>query len=238
MQTSHKLPLAMFLCACLAIVNCQVVIGVSNLEVTSGTGGQGGGSSQSNSSSSSGTCSGCMPYYGCDATGKECATKCDESSGCADDGVCFLKPQLCMGCGAVPPLGPCPGQTQICEVCDSGTGTCILKCDTPGECAANVAFDGGGLPIRIECNDQCNNMVITSVQTAPIEVICTSGCHGLTLNCSPDGSCTLNCKEANGCLGAKVNCGNNDCLAVCPLNAIEVQQTCNGSCACTKSGCL
>jgi len=151
--------------------------------------------------------------------------------------VCFIQPHACMGCGGVPPQGPCPGSLMGCDVCESAAGPCVVKCETPGECAIDVIYNGAGTPVRVECNDQCDGITITSAQTAPLEVVCTSGCNGLKLNCSPDGSCTLTC-NGSGCVDAQVNCGGNVCSVACKATPVKVTQICNNSCSCTKGGCL
>ena len=95
-------------------------------------------------------------------------------------------------------------------------------------------------PGRLVCNGQCNGLNIQCQGPFPCEVVCDSGgCVGMTLNCGPDGPCKLTC-QGTGCAGAgaTLNCGDNLCEATCAAGGSMVNQSCGGSCGCTKGTCL
>ena len=198
---------------------------------------------------SAGVCSStsapCPNRFGCDAAGKACNNTCGmniQGGGCAADAVCFAGMSMtngqCQACGYSPPAqgGPGCGGTQGCDTCTGGV--CQKVCDQPGECTASMielsVLTGGA---RIECKDQCNGVEIRCVGAGNCEIVCEgSGCNNLVVSCSPDGPCRLHCK-GTGCANAKMNCGRNKCEAICEGPTAIMQESCNGSCACTKSGC-
>jgi hypothetical protein len=173
----------------------------------------------------------CSPFA-CNQTGTACTTSCNMSGGCSKDSVCFMKPMKCESCGFTPPPMLCSG----CESCSGNT--CVKVCDSPDECTTSLGLDAIAYPVRLECNDQCNNITVTCQGGAPCEVVCDSGgCQNLTLLCGLDGPCKLTC-NGSGCMGgAIVSCGGNTCTAACS-SEIPIQQVCNQSCSCKKEGCL
>jgi len=242
MSIAKLVSVALF--AGLSVFGCQNVIGVSDLEVTGASSGETSTTTTSSSSSSAagsssstggGACSSCQSHFGCDPNGV-CYSVCDEMIGCAPDSYCSLKPKTCMACGSAPPKGPCPGGVPNCDSCDPSDDSCVIQCDIPGKCAGTFTNTAKALPVRIVCNDQCDGLTITTASSALTEVVCTSGCNGLTLDCAPDGACKLTC-NGTGCVNAKVDCGGNECTVACAAGAVSVEQMCNNSCSCAKTGC-
>ena len=130
--------------------------------------------------------------------------------------------------------------------CDSCAGNeCLKVCDEPNECmSANmdagtltIPIDTRAAPVRLECKDQCNDVLVNCVGGAPCEVISEEGgCQNLTLKCGPDSECRLTCK-GQSCAGATVLCGDNRCTVTCDT-AIEIEQNCGPSCDCKSETCL
>ena len=190
---------------------------------------------------SSQTATSCPTNYGCAADGKVCATTCTASSGCSATGVCVSPmggTNMCLGCGIMPPSPNCPGMGSGCETCD--VSTCVKTCDTPqNECNGPMGLDASQGPARIVCGAQCNDTTITCFGPFPCEVVCndSGGCHNLTLVCGTDGVCKLSCTGTGCPAPIAMKCGENECKASCSGPSSVVNQTCNGSCGCSKPGC-
>jgi len=216
----------------LVVFGCQFVAGIAGLEGTEESPGA--------------TCDDaeCGPYS-CNAAGTACNTTCSRmGGGCKEDAVCAApmgQPGICHGCGWSSMPGVCPSDT-----CDSCAGNvCTRVCDEPDECAQGdvdagapaLVLDTRAAPVRLECRDQCNDILVNCMGGSACEVVCEDGgCQGLTLKCGPDGECSLVCKGTS-CAGAAMLCGDNRCKATCDT-AVEIDQSCGGSCDCPSNGCL
>ncbi|HVK68616.1 MAG TPA: hypothetical protein VM694_29355 [Polyangium sp.] len=232
MQTGKAARIALLLTASgLVAFGCQFVAGIAGLEAADDTGE---------------TCdeAACGPYA-CNAEGTACTTSCSRMmGGCKEDAVCAApmnQPGTCNECGWSAMGGVCPSAE-----CDSCAGNvCTRICDAPNECMQadmdagtfTLTLDTRAAPIRLECKDQCNDILVACMGGSRCEVVCEEGgCQNVTVKCGPDGECSLVCK-GQSCAGATVVCGDNRCTATCDT-AVEIEQTCGGSCDCTSNGCL
>ena len=173
----------------------------------------------------------CPQLYACNEAGTACNTSCTMASQCASNAFCGFGPMMCIACGMSAPPASCAG----CEGCTANT--CITTCDSPDECTSNVDLDTGMVAKRLLCGDQCNGITVSCHGPRTCEVVCESGgCQDLTLTCASDTICKLTC-NGTGCAGAvTMSCGDNACNATC-ADAKPINQMCNGSCGCTKTGC-
>jgi len=185
----------------------------------------------------------CPANYGCAADGKSCATTCTATTGCSATGFCITPavPPTCTGCGSMPGMPSCPGSGGSCETCAVG-GTCVKTCDATNECngpaSPPIQADAGMGPVRILCGSQCNGLSINCMGPFGCEIVCDNGgCNSLTILCSADGPCKLTC-TGTSCPAVAMKCGDNECSASCSGASSVVTQACNGSCGCTKQGCL
>lgn len=229
MQTGKAARLALVgLAVGLVAIGCQFVAGIAGLE----------GTEQACNEEDCGN-------YACNAEATACNTSCTRmTGGCREGAVCAApmgQPGFCHECGWSAMPGVCPSGT--CEACAGNV--CTRVCDEPDECRS-VAADAGPLtipldtraaPARLECKDQCHDVLVSCVGGAPCEVVCEEGgCQNMTLRCSPDGACILVCK-GQSCAGVTMLCGDNRCTATCDA-AVEIDQVCGGSCDCKAEGCL
>jgi hypothetical protein len=228
--------------ACVApAVGCQIIAGITSLEV--GTGG---------SSSSTGGLPSCMPGMPCGdvclGNAQVAAATCDDAGACpgqvtpcqGPNNLCLQPPSvapMCAPCGTFPNMDTSVCAAPDCASCDDGGTTCVTSCDGPGSCPAGGSphiLDATKSKATFQCNGMgvCDQLVVECQGPFPCELVCDGGCLGTTLKCSGTGPCKLTC-AAKSCMNAKVECGNNTCVASC-AEAATITQECNGACSCTK----
>jgi hypothetical protein len=208
---------------------CQVIAGLTVLQIDEGQGGGGGGGG-----GEPGCAEPCPMNYGCNPETHECNDHCTTYSDCSSTGFCVTPNGRCEACGISPPL-PAQCQMQPPEQCQT-----VETCDTAACNEATRVLSADMRPARLVCNDQCNGLTVNCLGPHPCEVECNgSGCKGLVLKCSNDGPCKVTCK-GGACTdqGVTMNCGENLCSASCSDKAsAKVNQVCGGSCGCSKPSC-
>ena len=274
MRMRASLRALMLVLACGAgAFGCQIVAGLTVLQISGGEGGQDGqgssecadgapkgtpcggtcsndmflppGTCDGSGKCSSQTATSCAAHFGCSGDGKTCSTTCTRDTGCSETGFCTKKPMgmgmdmdtgMCVACGIFPPNAACPMPPNDCDTCNSDK-LCIAACN-PTKCNGDKTVNSGVGPARLDCGAQCNKIMVSCLGPYPCEVVCESGgCKNLILDCGPDSSCKLTC-NGDSCSGATITCGGNKCEATCPSGSSSVvNQVCNGSCGCKKTGC-
>ena len=237
---------------CAPVIGCQIIAGITTLEVTDGGGGSSSASTGSAvSSSTGGPPPQCMPNMPCGGTCLGNAIlppgTCDSAgmcpgppTACAQGKLCLPAPppatgSMCAACGTFP-----NHSTSTCMGCAScgDAGDCVTTCDAGpcGDGSQHLSLDATKSTAKLVCNGPgaCDHLTIECLGHFPCELVCNGGCGmGTTLKCSGDGPCTLTC-GAMSCMSVTMECGNNACTASC-LEMAHVKQSCAGSCSCTKS---
>lgn len=242
--------LILAMACCAPVAGCQIIAGITALEVTDG----GGGSSSAGTGPAVGSSTGgpppqCMPNMPCGGT---CVGNAVVPPGtCTSAGMCPGQPKAC-GQGMLCLPGPTPTSASMCKPCGTvpgksmcmgcascgDAGDCVTTCDG-GPCGdgnKHLSLDATMTTAKLVCNGPgaCDHLTIECQGPFPCELVCNGGCGmGTTFKCG-DGPCTLTC-GAKSCMNVTQACGNNACTASC-VEMAHVDQICAGPCACTKSG--
>lgn len=223
-----------------SLAACQVVAGLSGLEVdeaaggagatsvgaTTGADGGGGRASSSSETSTSDTSSGSGGGGGADG---DC-----EITGCEEGDVCIHGSRECLACGDSPTslAADCDVVEGVCQdgaACDA-TNTCVLACDAsnPPACtpaSGPIMLDASHADARLECTGgACAGAEVTCMGPFSCTVHCAEegSCDGIRLTCSDDGPCTLRC-DPPACVPepqpVAIACGHNACAVTCPPDA-------------------
>jgi hypothetical protein len=233
MRTHAILATLLTLSAGVSAGGCQILAGLTVIDIAEGQGGAGGAgstvstASSSGSSTSTGSCCGQM---GCTLP---CPNNhCSSNEDCPAHNLCLTMMSMCVACGISPQMPPlCAQDGKLCESCDKST--CIKTCDTPGECGDSyMMLEAPMRPVRLVCNDQCNDTTISCTGPNPCEIVCNdNGCKNLIMNCAGDGPCVLTC-TGTGCASVQMNCGVNECTEDCVhAPSAHVVQKAGPSCA-------
>jgi hypothetical protein len=202
---------------------------------TGGTGGStsGGGSGGDGGAASTGASGGGGGSGGAGGAGGGGCTP----TSCEEDEFCPLpEDSTCAPCGQEPPAPDCddtaPGNCVGMGLSCATDTECLLHCDTvddPPACApvtGPIFVDARVTDGNIECLDgACAGRTIQCQGPHTCFVHCdgAGSCDDLVLLCSPDGPCTLECKD-DACDGVpELRCGDNRCVAACigPMKTID-----------------
>ena len=142
----------------------------------------------------------------------------------------ICKPFQC-GVDPTPPGGACPSECDYCAA-----GICFIQC-TSNSCRDSTINCPSGFSCDVMCADEsCINSSIFCPDLYACQVYCaggTWGCEDLTIDCSAEGMCSLDC-EGMACSDTLLNCGNDVCAASClDLGSCTPLVNCGDSCSCS-----
>lgn len=178
--------------------------------------------------------------YTCDGSG-ECRDSCSSADECGSAYFCALggsSQNECLACDEPAGMTPTCTVGGTCDTCEGPSNElCVRDCSaaTGADCTGMVQVQTMAGPVRVNCGDGCNGVMIGCGGPHPCEVVCDNpaGCNGITVTGSPDGDVELTCLGGS-CSNATLNCGDKACTANCP-GPETIQVDCAGSCDCTNT---
>jgi hypothetical protein len=143
----------------------------------------------------------------------------------------ICRPFQC-GDDPIPPGGACPSECAYCV-----DGNCVIECIS-NSCRDSTINCPPGFSCEVMCeNESCKNSNIICPDLYTCQVYCVGGswgCENLTIDCSAEGMCSLDC-EGIACSDTLLNCGNDVCVASClDLGSCTPIVDCGDSCSCSS----